>query len=525
MNKKILLSLVGLLIFGLSHGQEESDALRYSYLSSGGTARVQSIGGAGVSLGGDAGLMGINPASIGLFRTSDFSFTPGFRAMTNHADYLGESSSDAKNNLYIQQLSLIFAGNTQNNNSKWQNVTFGVGLNRLANFNQHIFYQGTNGVSSYADNYLITLANEGYTDSPNDLNDIGQNNPYDLSPAYATTLIGPQYNPQNQFDGWTSLPGQILADGNNILQSNNISSSGGLNEYSLAVAGNYNNKLYLGLSLNIPSIKYDRTEAFTEENPGDKNSPLIDYTVTKRLHTDGAGINGKLGMIYAVNKMVRIGAAFSSPTAYSLHDTYSTTIKTNTTDFGTLTSSTQDFTSGYPGEYEYSLTTPWRATGGISLIFGTDPDVKQQHGFVTLDYEFVNYAAARFRFNSSDATASDKAFAEALNQSMRNMYKGASNVRLGGELKFNILAVRAGLAWMGSPYADSNLKGDELRYSAGIGIRNRGMYADLAFIYANPHQINQPYLLPENSLNIPSPAPATITGNAATVLLTIGFKL
>lgn len=524
MNKRILFVLVGLFIFQLSYGQEESDALRYSYLTPGGTARTQAIGGAGVSLGGDAGLMGSNPAAIGLFRTSDFSFTPAFRSMTNNSNYLGTSGSDAKSNVYIQQLDLIFASNKKNPRSKWENITFGLGLNRLANFNQNIYYQGNNSNSSYADNYLITLANGGYTNSNADLTDIAQNNPFDLSPAYATGLIGPVMQ-NGQFQGWTSLPGEVLADGKSLMQSNSIASSGGLNEYSLAVAGNYSNKFYIGLSLNIPSIKYDRTKTFTESNPDDKASPLIDYSVINRLHTDGAGINGKLGLIYVVNPMVRIGAAFSSPTAYSLHDTYSTTIDVNSTDQGKLSSSTQDFTDGYPGDYEYSLTTPWRASGGISLIFGTNADVAQQHGFVTLDYEYVNYAAAKFRFNSSNATPSDKAQADALNNSISDMYKGASNLRLGGELKFNIFAVRAGVNWMGSPYSDNSISGDQMRYSAGIGIRNRGMYADLTYVYANPHGIDQPYFLPANNLNIPSPNPATISGAGSTVLLTIGFKL
>lgn len=523
--KKILFVLTGLLFFGIAYGQEESDALRYSYLTPGGTARVQATGGSGVGLGGDAGLMGSNPAAIGLFRTSDFSITPGFRSVTNNGDYLGQSASDAKSNVYLQQLDLIFANNKHKSNSKWQNITFGVGLNRLANFNQNIFYRGSNNTSSYSDNYLITLANGGYTDSQNDVNDIATNNPYDLSPAYAARLIGPRYNAQNQFDGWSSLPGEVLADGKSIMQSNSISTKGGLNEYSIAVAGNYANKFYIGLSLNIPSIKFDRTAVFSEENTEDKASPLIDYSVTNRLHTDGAGINGKLGVIYAVNSMVRIGAAFHSPTAFSLHDTYSTTTTSNTTDLGKITSSTQDFTDGYPGEYEYSLTTPWRAMGGIALIFGTNPDVSQQHGFLSLDYEFVNYAAARFRFNSSDATSSDKAYADALNSSIRQKYQGASNLRLGGELKFNILAIRAGVNWMGSPYSDTQIKGDQMRYSAGLGIRNRGMYADLTYIYSNAHSINQPYVLPDNSLSIASPAPATIAGTGSTILLTIGFKL
>jgi hypothetical protein len=515
--KKIIALLAGLILFQVAFAQDETDALRYSYLTPGGTARMQAVGGAGISLGGDASNMDMNPAGIGLFKTNDFSFSPGFRTLNTQADYLGNSESDAKGNLDIQQFGLIFASNKRKkSNSRWENVTFGIGLNRLANFNRHIFYQGVNSSTSYSDNYLLKLQGETSYDNAT------KQYPFGVSQAVLTGLVGPEQDNNNQPTGnWFS----IVPVTSGITQSNTISTKGGLNEYSFAVAGNYANKFYLGLSLNVPSIKYDRTKTFTETNTNDKDSPLDFYDVREKLHTDGAGINGKIGVIYAINPMVRIGGAFHSPSYFSMHDTYTTTLTNHTSDQGTLTSTTEDITGGYPGSYDYSLTTPWRAMGGISFIFGTSPDVSQQHGFLTLDYEFVNYASARYHFNSSSATASDKALANQLNSTISTLYKGASNLRVGGELKFDIVAVRAGVAWMGSPYANSDIDGDQMRYSAGVGIRNRGFYADLAYIYAIQKGINQPYIIADNNSGLHSPDPATLVGNASNIVLTIGFKL
>lgn len=524
--RKLFAFLIAIALFQISYGQDESDALRYSYLTPGGTARMQAIGSASVSLGGDASNMDINPAGIGLFKTNDLSVTPGFRNITNHSNYLGHTASDSKGNIYLQQFGLIFASNKRRgSDSRWQNVTFGVGLNRLANFNQNIYYQGENSNSSYADNYLITTDKYGFTDSPSDEDNIAQNFPFGLSQAYLTGLIGPHYDPDGNFNYYTSLPAGILNDGKSLTQSNSISSKGGLNEFSLAVAGNYADKLYLGLSLNVPSINFDRTKTFRETNMEDPNSPLNYYDVTNELHTDGVGINGKLGVIYAINRKVRIGASFHSPTLYSMHDTYTTTIVTDTKDQGVFQSSTADITGGYPGDYDYSLTTPWRLMGGISVVFGATQNVKQQHGFLSLDYEYVNYAASRFHFNSNNATPADKALEASLNNSISTIYKGASNIRLGGEMKFNIFAVRAGINWMGSPYADEDIDGNQLRYSAGVGIRNRGFYADLTYVYSNRNSINQPYFVEENEFGAQSPSPAIIESNASNIILTVGFKM
>lgn len=514
MHKRFIALCTGILLFHAAFGQDEGDALRYSYLFPGGTARMQAIGGTGVSLGGDPGYMFMNPAGIGMFRTNDFSITSGFRSQTANSSYLQDESSDNKANLYIQQLGLVFASNKKRgSNSRWQNITFGLGLNRLANFNSNVYIRGVNDQSSYSEKYLEQLRDDRVTDP----NDAASNYPYGASLAFNTYLIDTTMDAFGNITGYQSyVP---LKPG--ILQENSISSRGGLNEFALSVAGNYDNKFYIGLALGVPSIKYRRVNTYSESRTeGNNNNGFQDFTLTENLNTDGVGINGKIGMIYAINSMIRIGAAFHSPTVYSMHDTYVSRMTTNTGNFnGSNSQSSLDLNDGYPGDYDYSLTTPWRAMGGLSVIFGTSPDVSAQHGFLSLDYEYVNYAAARFHFNGSNSTADDKAYANSLNRSISSMYKGASNVRLGGELKFNILAVRAGFAWIGSPYADSDIKGQQMRYSGGLGIRTHGIYADLSYIYSSRQDAYYPYLLEDKPVS-----PADLTYHSSNVVLTFGFE-
>src|SRR5258705_6659478 len=83
------------------YAQEPADALRYSWLTQGGTARNQAIGGAGGSLGGEFSTMFVNPAGIGFYKTNEFVFTPNFAMQKTKSKYLGTSASVSKNNFNI----------------------------------------------------------------------------------------------------------------------------------------------------------------------------------------------------------------------------------------------------------------------------------------------------------------------------------------------------------------------------------------------------------------------------------------
>src|SRR5262245_3040305 len=88
--------------------QEPADALRYSWYTSSGTARQQSIGGAGVSLGGDITSTFINPAGLGFFKTGDFVMTPGFKMLNNKSTYLGRTEKEKKNNFAFGTSGFVF---------------------------------------------------------------------------------------------------------------------------------------------------------------------------------------------------------------------------------------------------------------------------------------------------------------------------------------------------------------------------------------------------------------------------------
>ena len=75
-----------------------NDALLFSRTSFGGTARIQALGGAQVSLGGDQSSAGSNPAGLGFYNRSTFAFTPALNFHNADALYLDDNTSSYRNN-------------------------------------------------------------------------------------------------------------------------------------------------------------------------------------------------------------------------------------------------------------------------------------------------------------------------------------------------------------------------------------------------------------------------------------------
>ncbi|MFM9057060.1 MAG: hypothetical protein ACKOQY_10325, partial [Bacteroidota bacterium] len=78
------LLLIGLLSVNSAFSQNDADALRYSMLNYGSTARSLAMGNSFGALGADFSSLSMNPAGIGLYRRSEFSISPVFsNARTN----------------------------------------------------------------------------------------------------------------------------------------------------------------------------------------------------------------------------------------------------------------------------------------------------------------------------------------------------------------------------------------------------------------------------------------------------------
>jgi hypothetical protein len=492
--------------------QEPADALRYSWLTPGGTARNQAIGGANVGLGGDISSLFYNPAGLGLYKTGEFVITPAFGFKNNKTDYLGTAASQKDNNFQLGATGLVLPMPTRGGGN-WKNVTLGIGLNRTADFNNTVYFNGLNNQSSYSEKYLEELINNNVQDP----NSAAQNFPYGASLAFNTFLVDTLSGPGGTIRGYKSM----ATPRTGVNQQQTVTTSGGLSEFSFGISGNLKDKLFLGGSVNWGILNFQRTTSYRESDATNNTRNNFNYfTVDETLATSGLGVNVKLGLIFKPVDQLRLGFAFHSPTLYNMEDGYSAEVSTDLEGYGgpgVKTQSSRDFNNGLDGEFAYNLNNPMRLMGGVAYVLREDRDVTKQKGFISADVEFVDYRASSF--SSSDPANNSASYYNDLNGTIDRLYRSAINARLGGELKFNTLMVRAGFAYFGNPYQGSEVKGSRMNLSGGIGYRDKGKFFDLTYV----HQIGKdgyfPYRL-ENGFF----SPVDLRSGIGNLMLTVGFK-
>ncbi|MCO5234983.1 MAG: outer membrane protein transport protein [Chitinophagaceae bacterium] len=500
--------------------QEPLDAVRYSWLSPQGTARAQSIGGAISALGGDITALYTNPAGIGIYKTSELVLSPGISFNNSKSMYRGSAATDSKSSFNYGPIGVVWGMPSYRSNSKWKGMSIALALNKTANFNSNTYIAGDNNQSSYSEKYLDQLINGNATDP----NQAASDYPYGASLGLNTYLIDPTYDNDGFLNGYAS--NATVTTG--LKQQQTIRSTGGISTFSIGMGGNYNDVFYLGGSVNINTLKYVRNSGFRESDATNNTDNDFNYFVADDyLKTDGTGVNINIGIIAKPIESLRVGLNFQSPAWYSFKDTYYSSLTTDTEGYaGVQSQSSLDFNQGYAGEYTYRYKTPLRLGGGLAYIFGSQEDVKSQKGFVTADVEYVSYK--NNAFNTQDNTnQADKDYFNDLNNTMSRVFKSAVNFRLGGELKFETLMVRAGFGYYGNPYTNNyfnNQAADitraaRMNISGGLGWRNKGMFVDIAYIHQIIKDAYYPYRLDENVFNA-----AKLTNNIGNILLTVGFK-
>ena len=296
------------LLFACSYAQQPEDALRYSYLTQpGGTARNQAIGGAGASLGGEFSTLFINPAGLGFYKTGDFVLTPSLSLKKSNSDYFNSSNSATDNNFNLGATGFVIGGPTRSKNVR--SLAFGIGVNRVADFNNHIYYKGTNKKSSYSEKFLEQLINDNVTDP----NQAASYDPYGASLAFNTYLIDTLQAPDGTVSGYKTQANPSTG----LIQENTINTTGGITDLALGMGVNLKDKWYFGGTIALPFLNYTRNASYKESDAtSNPNNNFNYFQFDETLQTKGVGVNAKLGVIFKPVENVRLGLAF--PHAYRL---------------------------------------------------------------------------------------------------------------------------------------------------------------------------------------------------------------
>jgi len=494
-----------------AYGQNPDDAIRTAWFTQNGTARNMATGGVMGSLGGDITAAHVNPAGLGLYKTSEFVVTAGFLSPMNKLNFRGSDTNTTKKSFLNGPIGFIFGGVSTNKNSKWTSSAFSISVHQLANYNNHIQYSGLNNQSSFTEQYLEELVRDRA-----DTNAALTNYIFGSSLAFRTFLIDTVQ--VGSLLGYKSL----VPISSGIIQSFNADTKGGYQELAIALAGNMEDKLYFGGSLTIPIISYQKDFYFSETDATQNthnNFAYFNYHET--ASSSGAGVGLKLGMIYKPKDFWRIGFAIHTPQLISYKDEIRSWLTANTEAYaGTRSESSDHLNNGSPGTRSYNLITPWRAIASASYVFREVANTQKQRAFLSADIEYVNYRGARFYGKGKTVTDAMKNYYSLTNNEIQDYYRGNLNLRLGGELKFDPWMFRLGAAYYGSPYADNHLQANRYIGSGGMGYRNYGIFIDLTYSHTFVKDVNFPY-----RLNDIANTYATQKGSIGTMVMTFGIKL
>jgi hypothetical protein len=445
--KHLLLSAGITLACSVIHAQNEQDVLRYSRTGFGGSARYSSMGGAYGALGADLSVMSGNPAGLGVYRKSDFSFTPSFFNQKVESAYGDTTSSDQRFNVKVDQFGFVIAAKPDNRTDHgWQYMTMAINYSRTNTFQSNALMAGVAN-SSLMDSWVRSASGSG----PSQLD------PFNERLAWDAYMIDPV--------SWADTTHYVdrVPDSTLIRQFKSIEIRGGMGEWTFGAAGNYDNRIYVGASVGIPTVSYEEESFYTEKEVYDSISTFEYFSFNQYLQTKGRGINFKAGVIFRPFDFLRLGVAFHSPSSLKLSDSY----------FSKLTSILGDTVRDADspiGSYRYSIRTPMRVIGSVAFV-------AMKIAVVSFDYELVDYSDGRLK--SEDYAYFDE------NAAVRAKYKSASNIRGGIEFRMLPFSFRAGFAYYGSPYQETvNNEVSRLYITGGAGYRDPKdvYYVDIGFI-------------------------------------------
>jgi long-subunit fatty acid transport protein len=293
-------------------------------------------------------------------------------------------------------------------------------------------------------------------------------------------VLGVGYNQTAGFDRELAFAGfnenAAFDSGTGLRQFGQLFEDGVSGELSLVGAVEVAPRVMAGLSLNVIAGDYQFQQVLDEV--ARDGTPV--FSTGDFLEADLRGANLRGGVSAEVSPGVRLGLTLESPTLYRVEER------------------SDLFTTG---QFDYSISTPWRVSGGL---------VYELAGVIlAADLEFLDWSQARLRPTDEfrpPFTETDR------NLDIRSTYREVLNTRFGAEYAIGPWAVRAGAAFQPDPLREElDLRGidaDRLRstYTVGFSLETIDRVAiDVAYAYTEFEDVLVPYSVVEGGVIVDEP--------------------
>jgi len=439
MKTKILTLAISLFFAVSLYAQNENDALRLSDPGILGSARSLGMGNSISALGGDFSSIYLNPAGLALFRNSEISIGGYNNNFKNNTSFYTNSLSASQDATNFSQFGIVYKVPVARGS-----LVLSLGYNRSKDFNRIFSFSGFN------------------TDNNSMIQDLtGKQSDF----AY---LAGVSY-PVNNSKDTTLVKGRLQ-------QSGKTTDEGGIDNWSFAGAMEIQKDLFVGVTLNVISGKFDRKKSYFENDAfGFYSAIKLDPTDSRTLgfqkfsYYDGitwdiSGWGMQLGLIYKIKDRGSIGFAIKLPEYYSITENY------RLSSSGLFANNTFDVSPSY-STYDYKITTPWEFSFGGSIAINN----------FTLagSIKYIDYTQMKF---TEGLTTADR---EDINWAIKDIFRSVINYNFGIEYTLQELGIklRGGVMTMKSPFKDDSSDYDKKFVTGGIGVPFEQMEFNLGVAY------------------------------------------
>lgn len=569
--KKIFFLAASVAFPFIADAQSAIDGFRFSQPDLKGTARYMGMAGAFGALGGDLSSISTNPAGLGVYRRNEIGISMNLDLQSATSEAQGSKNTQNGTKFLLSNVGGVASWNLAN--TTMPNINVGFTYNRAASFNAR--YCGaiptlknslTNYIAGVSNNEGVTVADVTTISDSNNFfdpynpNDGGFAAPWLSILGYDSYFITPSGNDDqpNWIGQWgTTTSGSGAFD---------VETSGGANEYNIAVGGNIANKVFWGVDFGIVDLDYQMTAIWGEslknavvDNPSGMENSSSDWRLTNAYNASGTGYNIKVGLIYRPIQELRLGLSFASPTWYSINESYlATTNFKYSVDIPGLQENRAVTNGGQWGLNSYNFRTPWRLTASAAGVIG-------RNLIVSADFEWQKYNKMRFYNGGSGyydygydggfddwypyyapmQKASPAIYNNdpwyATNADIEDYYKSTTSVRIGAEYRITPrFSVRIGYANVSSPVKKEAKDGSMLIYTSGtmpnytmnnstnyvtcgLGYNFNNFYIDGAFVHKTMSSEYHAYTPDPANPQIPSPT-SKLTFNNNQIVVSAGIR-
>ena len=478
-----------MLIASLASAQTVSDALTFAHTDYYGTARTLAMGNAVTAVGGDLGSVSINPAGGAVSAFSQFSFSTGWSTARSSSSYAASFDPSTQ--------SASYTGDFENNKTRM--TVPNIGMNLYFETGQRHGVKGWNFafIMNRSQTYTRMMSAsglEGHTSMTGALatgaegmpgNILGNSEKFDTQYAWNSICAydGGLINYNSDAGTYFGSAETVTKTGDRydyevrgwLTQKIGTTTLGSKNDLVMNYGMNIDDRVFLGISMNCPIISYKFSEYYNETAKDTDDFPVtpeffvsssgqyekgsatnyVGSTYKYNYVADISGINLKLGAIWLPTDGLRLGAAFQTPTAYTIHEKWYVDVNSEFLD------NSQNASSSSPtAETSYDYRAPYTASFGVAYTAG-------RHGMLSVDYELTDYSVMKFSQQYSDDyyTYDDPFYVV---NTLNKLFCGVSHtLRAGAEFRVDpSISLRVGVNYQTNPERHYYNTADELVYVA-----------------------------------------------------------